>query len=299
MSLRLLSALDEIAAIDRVHLTFVGSLQYVDSSAISTGVAVLLSAVTTSVRASVQTGDDPRGVTPANLAREGDPIGLTAAAGGFARPKTTVSRPWSQVRACATWWRSARTLFLFELADHHRMSVQARYDNRRPFWNRLRLQLDPLGLEMDAPESIARRELDRNPMNRRDLLAQRHVVTGQGVKLRRVQVAAEMDDQARAIVFRLPHHGGMDTHRRLHFHGWRLRGRPADRACQDETVVRIGVQIIGRIETRREVDDFTLAMRSRDHGRDLPSGRVVPCSRSQRADHARPDRERPRARRAP
>ncbi len=86
MSLRLLSALDEIAAIDRVHLTFVGSLQYVDSSAISTGVAVLLSAVTTSVRASVQTGDDPRGVTPANLAREGDPIGLTAAVGGFARP---------------------------------------------------------------------------------------------------------------------------------------------------------------------------------------------------------------------
>ena len=51
-----------------------------DSSAISTGVAVLLSAVTTPVRASVQTGEPP------NLAREGDPIGLTAEAGGFARP---------------------------------------------------------------------------------------------------------------------------------------------------------------------------------------------------------------------
>ena len=47
---------------------------------------MLLSAVTTPVRASVQTGDDPRGVTPANLAREGDPIGLTAEADGFARP---------------------------------------------------------------------------------------------------------------------------------------------------------------------------------------------------------------------
>ena len=47
---------------------------------------MLLSDVTTPVRASVQTGDDPRGVTPANLAREGDPIGLTAEAGGFARP---------------------------------------------------------------------------------------------------------------------------------------------------------------------------------------------------------------------
>ncbi len=35
---------------------------------------MLLSAVTTPVRASVQTGDDPRGVTPANLAREGDPV---------------------------------------------------------------------------------------------------------------------------------------------------------------------------------------------------------------------------------
>jgi hypothetical protein len=47
---------------------------------------VLLIAVTTPARASVQTGDDPRGVTPANLAREGDPVGLAAEAGGFARP---------------------------------------------------------------------------------------------------------------------------------------------------------------------------------------------------------------------
>ena len=41
---------------------------------------MLLSAVTTPIRASVQTGEPP------NLAREGDPIGLTAEAGGFARP---------------------------------------------------------------------------------------------------------------------------------------------------------------------------------------------------------------------
>ena len=41
---------------------------------------MLLNAVTTPVRASVQTGEPP------NLAREGDPIGLTAEAGGFARP---------------------------------------------------------------------------------------------------------------------------------------------------------------------------------------------------------------------
>ena len=38
------------------------------------------SAVPTPVRASVPTGKPP------NLAREGDPIGLTAEAGGFARP---------------------------------------------------------------------------------------------------------------------------------------------------------------------------------------------------------------------
>ena len=47
---------------------------------------MLLSAVTTPVRASVQTGAAPRGGIPANLAREGDLIGLTAEAGGFARP---------------------------------------------------------------------------------------------------------------------------------------------------------------------------------------------------------------------
>ncbi len=41
---------------------------------------MLLSAVTTPVRASVQTGEPP------NLAREGDPIGRTAEAGGFAGP---------------------------------------------------------------------------------------------------------------------------------------------------------------------------------------------------------------------
>ena len=35
------------------------------------------------------------------------------------------------------------------------MNVQARYDDRRPFWNELRLQLDSLGLEMDASKSIA------------------------------------------------------------------------------------------------------------------------------------------------
>ena len=51
-----------------------------DSSAISAGVIVLFNAVTTPVRALVQTGE------PSNLAREGDPIGLTAEAGGFARP---------------------------------------------------------------------------------------------------------------------------------------------------------------------------------------------------------------------
>src|SRR5271165_1372339 len=54
--------------------------------------------------------------------------------------------------------------FFFELADHHRMNVQARYDDRRPFWNELCLQLDSLGLEMDASKSIAPRELDLNPV---------------------------------------------------------------------------------------------------------------------------------------
>ena len=77
-------------------------LDYRDSSAISTGVAVLLSAVTTPVRASVQTGEPP------NLAREGDPIGLTAEAGaggtplaGSARPNHAASprRPGSRLRA--------------------------------------------------------------------------------------------------------------------------------------------------------------------------------------------------------
>jgi hypothetical protein len=42
--------------------------------------------VTTPVRASVQTGADTRGVTPANLARKGDPIGLTAEAGAGGLP---------------------------------------------------------------------------------------------------------------------------------------------------------------------------------------------------------------------
>ncbi len=54
-------------------------LGFRDSSTISTGVAVLLMTVTTPVRALVQTGEPP------NLAREGDPIGLTA--GGFAHPR--------------------------------------------------------------------------------------------------------------------------------------------------------------------------------------------------------------------
>ncbi|MGA7502093.1 MAG: hypothetical protein WBX00_35825 [Isosphaeraceae bacterium] len=58
-----------------------------DSSAISTGVAVLLSAVTTPVRASVQTGE------PRNLAREGDPIGLTAEAGAGGTPLAGSARP--------------------------------------------------------------------------------------------------------------------------------------------------------------------------------------------------------------
>ena len=44
------------------------------------------------------------------------------------------------------------------------MNVQARYDDRRPFWNELCLQLDSLGLEMDASKSIAPRELDLNPV---------------------------------------------------------------------------------------------------------------------------------------
>ena len=54
---------------------------------------MLLSAVTTPVRAPVQTGDDPRGVTPANLAREGDPIGLTAEAGAGGTPLAGSARP--------------------------------------------------------------------------------------------------------------------------------------------------------------------------------------------------------------
>ena len=46
----------------------------------------------------VQTGADTRGVTPANLARNGDPIGLTAEAGGFARPE-----PRSHDRGHRSW----------------------------------------------------------------------------------------------------------------------------------------------------------------------------------------------------
>src|SRR5271157_624964 len=49
-------------------------------------VTVLLSAVTTPVRASVQTGEPP------NLARKGDLIGLTTEAGGFARPRPPFGR---------------------------------------------------------------------------------------------------------------------------------------------------------------------------------------------------------------
>ncbi len=64
-----------------------------DSSAMSTAVAVLLIAVTTPVRALVQTGG------PSNLAREGDAIGLgeprlrgRAEAGGFAHPRPPFGR---------------------------------------------------------------------------------------------------------------------------------------------------------------------------------------------------------------
>ena len=59
--------------------------------AISTGVAVPLSAVTTPVRASVQTGE------PRNLAREGDPIGLTTRLGA------SPSKPRSHDRGHRSW----------------------------------------------------------------------------------------------------------------------------------------------------------------------------------------------------
>ena len=69
-----------------ISLSLKKSIKQGDSSAISTRAAVLLIAVTTPVRALVQTGEPP------NLARKGDPIGLTAEAGGFARPRPPFGR---------------------------------------------------------------------------------------------------------------------------------------------------------------------------------------------------------------
>ncbi len=80
-------------------------LDYRDSSAISTGVAVLWSAATTPVRASVQTGEPL--TSPVRAIRSAARPRL-----GASPVRTTVSRPWSQVMACATRWRSARTLDL-------------------------------------------------------------------------------------------------------------------------------------------------------------------------------------------
>ena len=77
---------------------------------------MLLSAVTTPVRASVQTGEPP------NLAREGDQIGLTAEAGaggtplaGSARPNHAASprRPGSRLRRPMTG-RSGQKVSNFE-----------------------------------------------------------------------------------------------------------------------------------------------------------------------------------------
>ena len=81
-----------------------------DSSAISTGVAVLLNAVTTPVRALVQTGEPP------NLARKGDPIGLTAEAGGFARPNHGLTRSSSFCRGMGELGKFASWNLCFRLS---------------------------------------------------------------------------------------------------------------------------------------------------------------------------------------
>ena len=77
---------------------------------------MLLSAVTTPVRASVQTGEPP------NLAREGDPIGLTAEAGGFARPNhglTTVVTSHGLRYPVEISENSRKTLFLITSTVRH------------------------------------------------------------------------------------------------------------------------------------------------------------------------------------
>ena len=86
-----------------------------------------LSAVTTPVRASVQTGDDPRGVTPANLAREGDPIGLTAEAGAGGLPTL---RAWARLAGSARPNHGLTTVvtghglrYPVEISDHAREGV--------------------------------------------------------------------------------------------------------------------------------------------------------------------------------
>ncbi len=56
------------------------------SSPNSTRIAVPQVTLTTPVRALAQMGEHP------NLAREGDPIGLTTDAGGFARPRPPFGR---------------------------------------------------------------------------------------------------------------------------------------------------------------------------------------------------------------
>src|SRR5207247_3758898 len=83
-------------------------------------------------------------------------------------------------------------------------------------------------------------------------LAQWHVLVWERVKSGRVDVVKQVNDQALPVLA-LAHRNGMHTHRRLDRNWRRPARRPRDGLLQEQTLVRIGIEVISGIESSREV----------------------------------------------
>ncbi len=185
-----------------------------------------------------------------------------------------------------------------KLADHHRVNVQPGNDDGRPGRCGLDFQVFALRFQMGAGKAVIRGECDPAIENRHDFLAKRYVIIGQRVEGRRVEVAVEVNDQPIRAVLGLPHHGRMDAHRRLDLDRLRAGGHPVDRVAQQQTLIWIGIQVIGRVESSCQVDDATAAVRAGDYSgnfrvafADLDAERADDLGR--RANRPRPARAGP------
>jgi hypothetical protein len=116
-------------------------------------------------------------------------------------------------------------------------------------------------------------EGDLDVVDRESLFSEGDVIVGKGLATGGVDIVVQVDHHS--VFGRLAANRRLDAERCLHLHRWPVvPGGPSHCVAQHQPLIGIGVLIVGRVDSGRQVNDPALTMSPSHDRRGLVLGRV-------------------------